>query len=38
VLIGTLSSVIGVSATLLICAGLCLLGVGGALVYRWRTV
>jgi MFS family permease len=36
-LIGSLSNVIGVSETLLICAGLCLLGVGGALVYRWRT-
>jgi MFS family permease len=37
-LIGSLSNVIGVSETLLICAGLCLLGVGGALIYRWRTV
>jgi len=36
-LIGTLSNLIGVSWTLLLCAGLCLLGVGGALVYRWRT-
>ncbi|HNP70220.1 MAG TPA: MFS transporter [Kouleothrix sp.] len=36
-LIGSLSNVIGVSETLLLCAGLCLLGVGGALVYRWRT-
>jgi MFS family permease len=36
-LIGSLSNVIGVSSTLLICAGLCLLGVGGALIYRWRT-
>jgi MFS family permease len=37
-LIGTLSNAIGVSLTLLVCAGLCLLGVAGALVYRWRTV
>ncbi len=36
-LIGTLSNAIGVSWTLLICAGLCLLGVGGALVYRWTS-
>jgi MFS family permease len=36
-LIGSLSNVVGVSETLLICAGLCLLGVGGALVYRWST-
>ena len=36
-LIGSLSNVIGVSETLLLCALLCLLGVGGALVYRWRT-
>jgi len=36
-LIGTFSNIIGVSSTLLVCAGLCLLGVGGALVYRWRT-
>jgi MFS family permease len=36
-LIGTLSNIIGVSETLLICAALCLLGVGGALVYRRRT-
>jgi MFS family permease len=35
-LIGSLSNVIGVAETLVICAGLCLLGVGGALVYRWR--
>ena len=36
-LIGTLSNIIGVSETLLLCAALCLLGVGGALVYRRRT-
>jgi MFS family permease len=36
-LIGTLSNIIGVSESLLICALLCLLGVGGGLVYRWRT-
>jgi MFS family permease len=36
-LIGSLSNVIGVSETLLLCALLCLLGVGGALLYRWRT-
>jgi MFS family permease len=36
-LIGSLSNVIGVSETLLLCAVLCLLGIGGALVYRWRT-
>ncbi|HEU5015864.1 MAG TPA: MFS transporter [Roseiflexaceae bacterium] len=36
-LIGSLSNVIGVSETLLICAGLCLLGIGGALIYRRRT-
>jgi MFS family permease len=36
-LIGSLSNVIGVSQTLLLCALLCLLGVGGALIYRWRT-
>jgi MFS family permease len=36
-LIGSLSNVIGVSLTLLLCATLCLLGVGGALLYRWRT-
>ncbi len=36
-LIGMLSNVIGVSYTLLICALLCLLGVGIALAYRWRT-
>jgi MFS family permease len=35
-LIGTLSNIIGVSETLLVCAALCLLGVGGALVYRRR--
>lgn len=35
--IGTLSSVIGVMPTLLICAVLCGLGVIGALVYRART-
>ncbi|HJZ46548.1 MAG TPA: MFS transporter [Roseiflexaceae bacterium] len=33
-LIGTLSNLIGVSETLLICAGLCLLGIGGALAYH----
>jgi MFS family permease len=36
-LIGTLSNIIGVSETLLICAALCLLGVGGAIIYRRRT-
>jgi MFS family permease len=36
-LIGTLSNIIGVSETLLVCAVLCLLGIGGALVYRQRT-
>ena len=36
-LIGSLSNVIGVSLTLLVCACLCLLGVGGALLYRART-
>jgi MFS family permease len=36
-LIGTLSNIIGVSETLLVCAALCLLGIGGALVYRRRT-
>jgi MFS family permease len=36
-LIGTLSNIIGVSETLLLCAALCLLGIGGALVYRRRT-
>jgi MFS family permease len=36
-LIGTLSNIIGVSETLLICAVLCLLGVAGAQLYRWRT-
>jgi MFS family permease len=35
-LIGSLSNVIGVSETLLICAVLCLLGVGGAVLYRRR--
>jgi MFS family permease len=37
-LIGSLSNVIGVSKTLLLCAVLCLIGIGGALVYRWRTL
>jgi MFS family permease len=36
-LIGTLSNIIGVSETLLVCAALCLLGVGGAMLYRRRT-
>jgi MFS family permease len=36
-LIGTLSNLIGVSETLLVCAALCLLGIGGALVYRRHT-
>lgn len=36
-LIGSLSNVIGVSLTLLVCACLCLLGVGGALLYRARS-
>ena len=36
-LIVTLSNIIGVSETLLICAALCLLGIGGAVVYRRRT-
>jgi MFS family permease len=36
-LIGTLSDIIGVSETLLVCAALCLLGIGGAIVYRRRT-
>ena len=36
-LIGSLSNVIGVPLTLLLCAALCLIGVGIALVYRWRT-
>lgn len=36
-LIGSLSDVIGVSYTLLVCALLCAIGVGGAIVYRWRT-
>ena len=36
-LIGTLSNVIGVSWTLFVCALLCALGVGGAMIYRWRT-
>lgn len=35
-LIGSLSNVIGVPLTLLLCAALCLVGVGIALVYRWR--
>ena len=37
-LIGSLSDVIGVSWTLMVCACLCLLGVIGALIYRWRAV
>ena len=36
-LIGSLSNVIGVSETLVFCAGLCLLGIGGAMIYRKRT-
>ena len=36
-LIGTLSDAFGVPVTLLICALLCLLGVGGALLYRRAT-
>lgn len=36
-LIGTLSDIIGVSWTLFVCALLCGLGVGGAMLYRWRT-
>lgn len=36
-LIGTLSEIIGVSWTLLLCAVLCGMGVSGAAVYRWRT-
>lgn len=36
-LIGTLSDIIGVSWTLFVCAVLCALGVGGAMLYRWRT-
>jgi MFS family permease len=36
-LIGSLSNLIGVPETLLICAGLCLLGIGGALLYGWRS-
>jgi len=36
-LIGTISGLLGVSIALLICAGLCLLGVGGALLYRRAT-
>ncbi|HMA38257.1 MAG TPA: MFS transporter [Chloroflexia bacterium] len=36
--IGTLSTVIGVAGALLICAGLCLTGVLGALLYRQRTM
>jgi hypothetical protein len=35
--IGTLSSVIGVSESLLICAGICLAGVVGAFVYYRRS-
>ena len=35
-LIGSLSSVIGVSRTLLVCAGLCLLGVAAAYMYSTR--
>lgn len=37
-LIGSVSDLMGVSAALLICAGLCLLGVGGALLYRRATM
>ena len=33
-LIGTVSGLVGVPAALLLCAALCLLGVGGALLYR----
>ncbi len=33
-LIGTASDVFGVPAALLLCAALCLLGLGGALLYR----
>ena len=36
-LIGTLSNIIGVSWTLFVCAVLCLVGVLGAVVYRWRS-
>lgn len=36
-LIGTLSNVIGVSLTLLLCAGLCGVGVIGGALYRMRT-
>jgi MFS family permease len=36
-LIGTISGLLGVSVALLICAGLCLLGVGGAVLYRRAT-
>lgn len=36
-LIGSLSDIIGVSWTLFVCAVLCLLGVSGAALYRWRT-
>jgi MFS family permease len=36
-LIGTLSNIIGVSWTLFVCASLCLVGVLGAVVYRWRS-
>lgn len=35
-LIGAASNAFGVADALLLCAGLCLLGIGGALVYRWR--
>lgn len=37
-LIGSLSDVIGVSWTLLVCAGLCLAGVSGAALYHWRAL
>ena len=37
-LIGSLSGVIGVSWTLMVCACMCMLGVIGALIYRWRAV
>jgi MFS family permease len=37
-LIGSLSNVIGVSETLVVCAALCLLGVGAALLYRRATL
>jgi MFS family permease len=36
-LIGTLSNIIGVSWTLFVCAVLCVVGVLGAVVYRWRS-